>query len=442
MLPDPEHNHSQSIYFPSSARSWQGLGKASEICFVAGFISSLSLCAGQACHFSAPLALLLSCPVFHNVEGGHRWQHHVLLGTTLGYTPVWYIFLSHPENPGLISGPCSCFFCSTADVDWDAGLFSAGLVSSLCPAMAAAGLLASFLPMAGLFLTWLAFFSFVGGLLVASLSAASAACCSKAALWDWALLLRNGSLAESGDWLSFKPLAPAALGDEGPCFEPLAFGVLGDLKPFKAVGGDWPCFKPLLAPASPDPSLDASGVFKIIGNPFESMDTSEIPSSPSQDLSTSMSLALSQASSCSSMAPLHGSSGSRLAFLAFLQASTFELALLAFLHASPCPGSSFSKFPSPSASTSVAFFRHCLLLSGLFFSLRQWLKRVIILLLMELAQTLCFMSVSFNVVNLSTCFFNGRGLGMPSHSGKMPLSHAWHSIKPWADGAWATSRVL
>ena len=168
MLPDPEHNHSQSIYFPSSARSWQGLGKASDICFVAGFISSLSLCAGQACHFSAPLALLLSCPVFHNVEGGHRWQHHVLLGTellasqykppgesichptTLGYTPVWYIFLLSPwaiqKTPALFQAPALAFFCSTADVEWDAGLFSAGLVSSLCPAMAAAGLLASFWP--------------------------------------------------------------------------------------------------------------------------------------------------------------------------------------------------------------------------------------------------------------------------------------------------------
>ena len=132
MLPDPEHNHSQSIYFPSSARSWQGLGKASDICFVAGFISSLSLCAGQACHFSAPLALLLSCPVFHNVEGGHRWQHHVLLGTellasqykppgesichpnTLGYTPVWYIFLLSPwaiqKTLALFQAPALAFF--------------------------------------------------------------------------------------------------------------------------------------------------------------------------------------------------------------------------------------------------------------------------------------------------------------------------------------------
>jgi hypothetical protein len=70
--------------------------------------------------------------------------HHPWIYPCLVYFPAFT--LSHPENPGLISGPCSCFFCSTADVDWDAGLFSAGLVSSLCPAMAAAGLLASFWP--------------------------------------------------------------------------------------------------------------------------------------------------------------------------------------------------------------------------------------------------------------------------------------------------------
>ena len=36
---------------------------------------------------------------------------------------------------------------------WDAGLFNAGLVSSLCPAMEAAGLLAILFPMAGFFFT-------------------------------------------------------------------------------------------------------------------------------------------------------------------------------------------------------------------------------------------------------------------------------------------------
>ena len=254
-----------------------------------------------------------------------------------------------------------------------------------------------------LFWTWLALFSFVGGswwlasLLLLQLAAPRLLCETGLSCWGMAA------------WPN------------------LVNGILSSLLPQLI----W-VMRGLVSSHLPS----ASGVFKIIVNPFESVDTSELTSSssPSTDLSTSMSVALSQASYCSSMASLQGSSSS----LFCRPHWHFCWHCWHF----PIPPHALPPVPATLQESWHLQKACCLLLSELFFSLRQWLEVVTILLLMKLAQTLFFMPVPLNSVNLSAWFFNRMPLGMPSRSGQMPLSQIWHSTKPFADAAWATSRVL